>query len=178
MTKRIFHRCLIATCVFGEVNQPPMKLNKLTPNLYEIDGKGGNVVVYVTGEGVILVDDKNPGEAITNELLSLIKSVTSEPIKYVFITHYHQDHMGGNGEMLSLGAQIISTVTTRDNIVGPVWKSVQVFDMNGKFLREQPYSPASAKGEWTPVGPPIVFNDEADVFLGGKEVKARFFRAR
>jgi len=166
---------LIAAGLYAQGNQPPMKINKVTANIYEVDGKGGNVVVYVTGDGVILVDDKNPGEAISAELNSLIKSVTSEPIKYVFITHYHQDHIGGNAQMLKMGAQIISQANTRDYIIGPVWKSVQVFDTEGKFVREQPYNASSTKGEWTPVPPPIVFKEEADVFLGGKEVRARYF---
>ena len=39
--------------------QPPsLNLNKVKDDLYEIEGDGGNVAVYVTGEGVVLVDDK------------------------------------------------------------------------------------------------------------------------
>src|SRR5580698_8091638 len=111
-----------AAGLHAQAKQPPMTINKVTPNLYEVDGKGGNVVVYVTGEGVILVDDKNPGEAISNELQALIKTVTDQPVKYVFITHYHQDHIGGNVQMMKLGAQVISTANTRDYILGPVFK--------------------------------------------------------
>jgi glyoxylase-like metal-dependent hydrolase (beta-lactamase superfamily II) len=159
----------------AQANQAPMTINKVTPNLYEVDGKGGNVVVYVTGEGVILVDDKNPGEAISNELQALIRTVTNQPIKYVFITHYHQDHIGGSAQMMKLGAQVISTVNTREYILGPVFKATQVYDLNGKFVREQPYNAAYANGEWAPVGPQLVFTQEMDVFLGGKEVRARYF---
>ncbi len=41
-------------------NQAPAKLalNKVKDDLYEIEGDGGNVAVYITDEGVILVDDK------------------------------------------------------------------------------------------------------------------------
>ena len=166
---------LVGTGLYAQANQPPMTINKITPSLYEVDGKGGNVIVYVTGDGVILVDDKNPGKEISAELNKLIKSVTDQPVKYVFITHYHQDHIGGSAQMLEAGAQVISTVNTRDYILGPVWKSVKVFDNSGNFVREQPYNLPSAKGEWTPIGPSVVFTQEMDVFLGGKEVRARYF---
>ena len=46
--------------------QPPaLTLNKVKDDLYEIEGDGGNVAVYVTGEGVILVDDKFAADAPT-----------------------------------------------------------------------------------------------------------------
>jgi glyoxylase-like metal-dependent hydrolase (beta-lactamase superfamily II) len=155
--------------------QPPMIMHKLTDNLYEVEGGGGNVVVYTTSAGVVLVDDKNVGDANTDELLGLIKTVSDQPVKYVFITHYHADHIGGNERFVKMGAQLISHVTTAENISGPVWKSVQVFDNDGKFLREQPYNAASAKGDWTPIAPSLVFTDELKLTLGGKEVRARYF---
>src|ERR1700681_4745463 len=41
-------------------NQAPPKLtlNKVKDDLYEVEGDGGNVAVYITDEGVILIDDK------------------------------------------------------------------------------------------------------------------------
>jgi hypothetical protein len=41
-------------------NPAPAKLtlNKVKDDLYEIEGDGGNVAVYITDEGVILIDDK------------------------------------------------------------------------------------------------------------------------
>ncbi|PYR96887.1 MAG: hypothetical protein DMG12_25325, partial [Acidobacteria bacterium] len=37
---------------------PPSKLEKIKDDLYVILGEGGNVTVYLTDEGVILVDSK------------------------------------------------------------------------------------------------------------------------
>ena len=49
--------CWIA---FTQTQAPPPKLttSKVKEDLYMIVGGGGNVAVYVTSEGVILVDDK------------------------------------------------------------------------------------------------------------------------
>jgi cyclase len=160
----------------NRVKQPPkITVNKVTDSLFELEGEGGNSILYVTSEGAVLVDTKNYGEDITAELMAKIKSVTDQPIKYVFITHYHADHIGGNAKFEQMGIPVISTANTRNYIAGPVWKSVQVFDTHGKFVREQPYNPASANGVWTPMPPTAAFRQEMDVFLGGKEVRVRYF---
>lgn len=132
---------------------PPsqLKLNKVKEDLYEIEGDGGNVAVYITNEGVILVDDKF--DADHDQIVASAKSVTSQPIKYILSTHYHQDHSGGNGKFLGT-AQIISTQQARLNILNKVQGNTAA----------PPVQPAT-----------ITFNDEMSVFLGGKEVRAKFF---
>lgn len=131
-------------------NQAPGKLtvNKIKDDLYEIVGDGGNVAVYITDEGVILIDDKfdQDHQAIVDD----VKSVTSQPIKYVINTHYHQDHSGGNAKFLPT-AEVISTAMARTNILEHKQSTVQ----------PPPVSPAR-----------ITFTTEADVNLGGKEVRA------
>src|ERR1051326_6070491 len=71
-----------------------LTLNKVKDDLYEIEGDGGNVAVYIPSHGVILVDDKveQDHDAIVDD----VKSVTRQPIKYVLMTHHHADHSGGN----------------------------------------------------------------------------------
>jgi cyclase len=131
--------------------QPPkLTLNKVTDDLYEIEGDGGNVAVYLTGEGVILVDDKYDQDH--DAIVAHIKSITDKPVKYVLSTHYHEDHSGGNGKFLPT-AEIISTANARTNIV----KHVQ----------------SNASANVQPAR--VVFTDETAVFLGGKEVRAKFF---
>src|SRR5215467_7861489 len=88
-------------------NQPPqLKVNKVKEDLYEIEGDGGNVAVYVTGAGVILIDDKF--EQDHEGIMQNVKSVTSQPVKYIITTHHHADHSGGNGKFAGM-AEIIST---------------------------------------------------------------------
>ena len=129
---------------------PQLTLNQVKEGLYEIEGDGGNVAAYVTGEGVILVDDKfdRDHEAI----VSKVKSITSQPIKYVLTTHHHSDHSGGNTRFLST-AEVISTVNARNNIIE----------------HKQP----NAEPGMSPAR--VVFTTEMSVFLGGKEVRAQYF---
>jgi len=127
-----------------------LKLNKVRDNLYEIEGDGGNVAVRVTREGVILVDDKY--ERDHDAIVAAIKSVTSQPVKYVFSTHYHEDHAGGNARFLPT-SEIISTQNARASIL-----EHKQLDASPNIL------PAR-----------VVFTDETSVFLGGTEVRAHYF---
>ena len=129
---------------------PALTLNKIKPDLYEIEGDGGNVAVYVTGEGVILVDDKF--EQDYENIMAKVKSVTDQPVKYVLSTHHHSDHSGGNVKFLPT-AEIISTANARANIVE----------------HKQPGAPA----DMAPAR--VVFTEECSVFLGGKEVRAHYY---
>jgi len=45
-------------------------------------------------EGLIVADTKNPGDQIFNDLFAQIKSVSNLPVKYIFNTHHHPDHVG------------------------------------------------------------------------------------
>jgi cyclase len=127
-----------------------LKINKVKDDLYEIEGDGGNVAVYVTNDGVILVDDKY--EPDYEQIVAKVKSVTAQPIKYILSTHHHGDHSGGNVKFAPT-VQIISTANARANIVN----------------HKQPNAPENM------VPASVTFTDETDVFLGGKEVRAKYF---
>jgi cyclase len=130
---------------------PKLTLNKVKDDLYVIEGDGGNVAVYVTSEGVILVDDKY--EQDHDGIMAQVKSVTNLPVKYILSTHYHADHSGGNAKFLPT-AEIISTANARSSI------------LNHKQQTVPPPDVAPAR---------VTFTEETAVYLGGKEVRARYF---
>ena len=63
-------------------------------NLYMVTGGGGNTAVFVTGNGVVLVDTKlaDWGQAIMDQ----VKTVTDKPVTHIINTHTHGDHVGSN----------------------------------------------------------------------------------
>ena len=122
----------------------PLTMQKVSDNVYVIVGSGGNVAFMPTSEGVILVDDKFAQDA--PEIVAKVKSVSDKPIRYVLNTHQHGDHTGGNEAMLAANAEIIIQKNARANMVA------------GKM----------------PGLPRITFSEETQVFLGGKEVRARY----
>src|SRR5678815_5558490 len=60
----------------------PLALKEIAPRLYMVGNSGGNSIVRVTDNGVVLVDTKLPGEGYYNQLRDLIKVVSDQPVRY------------------------------------------------------------------------------------------------
>src|SRR5262245_60581579 len=132
----------------------PLRIAQVKGDVYLISGDGGNVAAYVTGEGVILVDDMFDRNHA--DILAQVKSVTSQPIRYVINTHQHDDHAGGDLKMLPI-AEVIAHKNVRANLQ----------DIKQPYYEDTP---------GTPIGlPRITFSDEFAIYLGGKEVRAKYF---
>src|SRR5690242_17775743 len=78
----------------GAPAAPNQMIQMIKPNFYVVSGDGGNTGVRVTKQGLIVVDTKNLGDPFYNALMAQIKTVSDQPVKYVVITHHHQDHSG------------------------------------------------------------------------------------
>jgi len=96
----------------------PLAIQKIKGDLYVIAVSqgvgGGNVAVYVTDEGVILVDDMF--DRNYDEIMAKVKSVTDKPVRYVLNTHQHDDHAGGNAKMMAT-AEVIAHRNVRANMI-------------------------------------------------------------
>src|SRR5438477_3132335 len=78
-------------------------IEKVKDNLYVITGSkpapreafsGGNTAVFVTDNGVVVVDTKLAGWG--QVILDKIKTVTNKPVTTIINTHTHGDHTGSN----------------------------------------------------------------------------------
>lgn len=66
-----------------------------------------NAGFIVTTAGVVVIDALG-SPALAEELLASIRQVTSQPVRYVIVTHYHADHIYGLQVFKDLGATIIA----------------------------------------------------------------------
>lgn len=136
---------LAGAYVHAQFGNAPAKLNvvKVTDDLFVIHNEfvPGNTTALVTSEGVILVDDKF--EVDHANILAQLKTVTTQPVKYVINTHHHGDHSGGNAKMQALNVQVVSSRQARENMV------------QGK----------------QPGQPNMTFDGHASIHLGGKRVE-------
>jgi glyoxylase-like metal-dependent hydrolase (beta-lactamase superfamily II) len=84
----------------------PFKDHQLKPNVYWIEGGGGNSGVIIGDKGVIVVDAKTT-PAGGKELLDNIAKITPKPVTTVILTHSDGDHVNGLASF-STGITIIA----------------------------------------------------------------------
>jgi cyclase len=136
---------------------PPPKLTKIKDDIYFVENQaakmsdlmayGGNLTVYVTSQGVILVDSKF--ERNYDDVRNKIKSITNLPVKYVVLTHNHGDHSGGAPKFEAEGAQVIISTRDRENLA------------------------RTPNQTWLPS---LTYSGRATLFMGGKEIDLREMR--
>jgi cyclase len=80
----------------GQQGQMNLEVDRLEDNLYVLRGGGGNSAVFITSDGVVLVDTKLAGWG--QPLIDKIGELTSKPITTIINTHAHFDHVDGNVE--------------------------------------------------------------------------------
>jgi glyoxylase-like metal-dependent hydrolase (beta-lactamase superfamily II) len=66
-----------------------------------------NAGFIVTPAGVVVIDTLG-SPALAEELVAAVKQVTTQPIRYVIVTHYHADHIYGLQVLKALGATVIA----------------------------------------------------------------------
>jgi len=145
-----------AWAVYTQTAKPPgpLRTARVRGNLHMISGEGGNVALYVTNDGVVLVDDMFDRNHA--DILAQVRMVTDKPLKYVINTHQHDDHAGGDFKMLPI-AEVIAHRNVYANLK----------DLKQPYYEDTP---------GTPIGlPRITFTDQLDVHLGGRDVTAYYF---
>ena len=103
----------------AEPQRSPLTVADVGERLFVISGGGGNVTVFNSSEGVLLVDGGSPERS--PEVLKLVKQRTgTAKIHTLFNTHWHWDQTGSNLTLGAAGTHIIAHENTR------LWLSTEV----------------------------------------------------
>ncbi len=96
-----------------------MKLQRVSEHVWFVQGASGiatdnegfisNAGFIVTGAGVVVFDALG-SPSLANLLLEKIRSVTSQPVVRVIVSHYHADHIYGLQVFEDLDAEILAPV--------------------------------------------------------------------
>lgn len=79
--------------------------------IYVLFGRGGNIGLSTGEDGALLVDDQYA--PLTDKILAAVRSITTEPVRFVVNTHWHGDHTGGNENLGKVGSLIVAHENVR-----------------------------------------------------------------
>lgn len=162
MVRRISAALVLAFLVLGaalanaqqrDFSKVEIKTTKLAEDIYMMQGAGGNIGVCVGPEGVLVIDDQFA--PLTDKITAAIKAISDKPVRFLFNTHFHGDHTGGNENFGKAGVAIVA----HDN----VRKRLSTEQYNAIFDRKSPPSPDVAL-------PIVTFNDSVTFHIGGEEI--------
>src|SRR5262245_39557741 len=140
------------------------EFKKVADDVYAFVGKlnDANALVVVTGQGVVVVDTgNNPPE--TRLLQNFIRSVTSQPVRYVIITQNHGDHAGGTPAFAPPAHVIVQERVAKD------WASYKPNQVKAwrKRFRERSEAPKDV----SPIDTVLSFKESMTLHLGGKTIE-------
>ena len=102
-------------------------------NIYLLNGKGGNIGLFVGDDGSFIIDDQYA--PLTEKILEAIKAVGGDTPKFLINTHFHGDHTGGNENMGNKGALIVSHDNVRQRLEdGSFIKAFNLKSSVGKII--------------------------------------------
>lgn len=81
---------------------------------YMLEGEGGNIVIAVGDDGIIMVDDEYA--PLHNKIKAAITAITRQPVRYLVLTHFHRDHTGGNEGFAKDGATIVAHESVAEHL--------------------------------------------------------------
>ncbi|MCP4974539.1 MAG: MBL fold metallo-hydrolase [Maribacter sp.] len=105
---------IICLCFFtmalAQEKEVIIKIDTLSKDVFMLTGQGGNIGIYVGESNVFMIDDQF--ERLSDKIKSAISTLTDQPISFLFNTHMHGDHTGGNAKFNSKA----TTVVAHDNV--------------------------------------------------------------
>ena len=122
----------------------------------------GSNAGFVIGDDAVLVVDSFQDPAAAQALLHVIREKTQLPVRYLVNTHYHLDHVAGNGVFAATGAVIMAQGNVR------AWERTE----NLKFFGAK-ITPAQRQMVQAYVLPSVVYNHGIELHLGQRAVVVR-----
>ena len=132
-----------------------IKTTRLTDNLARLEGSGGNLAVCWGEDGIFLVDDQYA--PLTPKILAAVAELADGPVRFVFNTHWHGDHTGGNENLGATGSLIYSHANVRRRL--STAQFTEIFD------RTTPAAPDAAL-------PVVTFTDSLTFHINNDVVQA------
>lgn len=139
----------------AETQDVKVTTEKVAGNVFVLFGQGGNIGVSAGKDGILIIDDQYMNMA--DKIKAALKELGSETPRFVFNTHWHGDHAGGN-PIFGQSSIIIAQENVRKRL------SVDV-KMFGEEIKALP-----------PIGlPMITYGQGLSIYFNGEEIRAVHF---
>lgn len=142
----------------AQLEDVQIRAERLADGVYVLFGQGGNIGVSIGEDGVFLIDDQFA--PLTEKILAAISELTDQPVRWVFNTHWHGDHTGGNENLGEAGALIVAHDNVRERM-----STDQVLERVGRPVSTTPASPDGAL-------PVVTFTRDVTFHINGDELHA------
>ncbi len=97
----------------SDVRVTDIRVTKVRDHFFMLTGAGGNVAALVFPEGITLVDSGRI--EMSDKLLATLRTLSTQPVRYIINTSADPDHTGGNEKIGTTGGQI-----TGGNVAGQI----------------------------------------------------------
>ncbi|MGZ6143897.1 MAG: MBL fold metallo-hydrolase [Myxococcales bacterium] len=91
-----------------------IKTVKVAGNVYMLQGSGGNIGLTVGDDGVAMIDDQFA--PLSPKIHAAIEKLSPKPVRFLINTHWHFDHVGGNG-LFADSAAIFAHANVRKRMI-------------------------------------------------------------
>lgn len=88
---------------------PPTPVTKHAENIYTTNAAGYNVLFVDFKDHVFVMEAPGNDRVSLQALEQIKKTIPNKPVKYVAVTHHHDDHAGGIRTYIAEGATLIIT---------------------------------------------------------------------
>ena len=95
----------------GDFDSVEIETTTLADGVFMLTGAGGNMGLCVGEDGAFLIDDQYA--PLTEKIKAAIAQVTDQQVEFVFNTHYHGDHTGGNENLGESGSHLVGHANVR-----------------------------------------------------------------
>ena len=106
--------CLPVAAQGVDYSKLEIKTTDLGRGVYLLGWRGGDSLILVGDDGVLLVDTSVA--AMGDKITAAIAKVSNKPIKLIINTHAHADHFGANEALAKGGATIVANDKLRERM--------------------------------------------------------------
>jgi len=101
---------IVSVAMYSQEEEVEISVDTLSTDVYMLTGQGGNIGIYAGEEYVFMIDDQF--DRLSDKIKASIAQLSDKPIAFLFNTHMHGDHTGGNAKFNEGN----TTIVAHDNV--------------------------------------------------------------